>query len=426
MQIWATRLLQRAMRWGRGLVTAALLMLAAAPLILAPDPALADDAAFVVGGVKVDATADDAAEAREAAMAQGHVRAMRKLMERLVLDEDLKRVPLFSSKEVVELVRDFSVSKERSSSVRYLAELTFRFKPEAVRDLLRLNRVRFAETRSKPVLVLPLYGTSGDVRLWQEENPWLQTWIAREPGGELVTLVAPLGDLGDISTIDAGQALAGDEDKLRRMARRYGAEDVLIAQAVLESASPEGELPIRVTMRRAIGASRDRTVINAYRQKEGETLDDVLARAASRVVAEVHESWKRSNLLSFEQQRRVPVLASFVTLADWLEIRRRLSGASTVLSSRLDYLTRRFAILDLEVIGDDAQVALALAQRDLRLTPAESEGWQLRLGPATGSTIGSGSGLGTGLVAPSAPAIVGAPAAPAVQGAPADNPPVTE
>ena len=380
----------------RAVLIAGLLIVALELALVPVGPAAAQDDVFAVGGVEVDATAGNAAEAREAAIAQGHVLAMRKLMERLVLQADLSRVPILRSGELVDMVRDFSVAEERSSEVRYLADLTFRFKPTEVRSFLRRNKIRFAETRSKPVLVLPLYSDGGDIGLWQEPNPWLQTWIARPPDDGLVPLVAPLGDLDDIATINEQQALSANAIALDEIARRYGAEDVLITQVELESRTPAGEVPLRVTLRRARQTQMEPAVVNSFRQQSGENLDAALQRAMARVVEEVQESWKRSNQLSYEQQRSVPALALYGSFTDWIEIQRRLSAAPSVASSRIEYLTRSFAILDLRVIGTDEQIASTLAQKDITLTTDGSAGWRMRLTQSSG-------GLGTPVPAAAGP-----------------------
>ncbi len=372
----------------RAVLIAGLLIVGLGLALVPAGPAAAQDDVFAVGGVEVDATAGNAAEAREAAIAQGHVLAMRKLMERLVLQADLSRVPILRSGELVNMVRDFSVAEERSSEVRYLADLTFRFKPTEVRSFLRRNKIRFAETRSKPVLVLPLYSDGGEIGLWQEPNPWLQTWIARPPDDGLVPLVAPLGDLDDIATINEQQALSADAIALDEIARRYGADDVLITQVELESRTPAGEVPLRVTLRRARQIQMEPAVVNAFRQQTGEDLNAALRRAMARVVEEVQESWKRSNQLSYEQQRSVSALALYGSFTDWIEIQRRLSAAASVTSSRIEYLTRSFAILDLRVIGTDEQIASTLAQKDITLTTDGSAGWRMRLTRSSG-------GLGT-------------------------------
>ena len=59
--------------------------------------------------------------------------------------------------ELVELVSSIDVVGEKSSSVRYLASLNIRFNPSAMRIHLRSARVKFAETKSKSWIVLPVF-----------------------------------------------------------------------------------------------------------------------------------------------------------------------------------------------------------------------------------------------------------------------------
>ena len=85
----------------------------------------ADDV-FTVRDVAVDATDQTAAAARIKALADGQRRALRQVFERIVLTEDLARQPRLADRQIEALVQALEVNKERTSSVRYLAELTVR------------------------------------------------------------------------------------------------------------------------------------------------------------------------------------------------------------------------------------------------------------------------------------------------------------
>ncbi len=123
---------------------------------------------FTVADIPVDATANSALAAREAARIDGQRRAFGVLIERLTLAADRGRVPRLSDQQLTELVRDFEVANERSSAVRYLADYTFRFRPDEVRQVLRSAGIPFAETMSKPVTVLPVLRQGGATALWDE------------------------------------------------------------------------------------------------------------------------------------------------------------------------------------------------------------------------------------------------------------------
>lgn len=370
---------------------------------VAPRTGSAQSDVFTVSDVNVDVTAETAAAAREAAHAEGHVLAMQKLLARLLPRDEMARMRALELPQIVQYVRDFEVEDERTSDVRYLASLTFRFKADAVRDFLRTNSLLFAETQSKPVLVLAAYGPTGEAVLWEDTNPWARAWGVRRPDEWLVPLQVPLGDLGDVASVDASQALSGDRERLAALAKRYGTEDVLVTQAVLKGDPEAGTARVQVGSSR-IGTQQLQTMLANYTQKPGESLAELLTRAADGVDADVQEAWKQRNLLRPGAQRRIIVSAPITGLADWLEVKRRLAGVAAVQKSEVTLMSRKRTEVDLTYVGDEQQLILALAQRDLSLSLNPVSGWQVRLSEAPAPAADPVSAVLPEVIAPSLPA----------------------
>jgi len=358
---------------------------------------------FTVSDIAVDETAETAAAAREAAHAEGHVLAMQKLLARLLPREELARLRELELPEIVQFVRDFEVEGERTSDVRYLARLTFRFKPDAVRAFLRAEGLVFAETESKPVLVVAVYGPAGEAMLWEDANPWARAWALRRPGEWLVPLMVPLGDLGDVASVDVNQALSGNRVHLAALAKRYGTEDVLVTQALLIGDADTGLATLQVGSSR-IGTQQLQTMLATYAQEPGETLAELLNRAANGVDADVQEAWKQRNLLRPGSQRRIIVSAPITGLADWLEVERRLGGVAAVQKSEITLMSRKRTEVDLTFVGDEQQLILALAQRDLSLTLNPVSGWQVRLSEAPEPTVVPATPTPLEIISPNVPA----------------------
>lgn len=349
--------------------------------------ALAGEEVYTVSGIKVDVTADTAAAAREAALADGHREAYHRLMARLVLDEDQASVPDLSQSEIAQLTQDFSVVNEKTSAVRYLAELTFRFKPDAVRELFRTYRLHFAETRSKPLVVLPIYLTpNGEVLLWEETNLWAFAWAGRDLSEELVPLVIPLGDLGDVAAIDVKRAVAGDSAAMNDIAIRYGAEGVLVVQAQLAGDPANGDARLDVVADRYVGSPR-RIYADSIVQSKPGGLDALFNAAIDAVVASAQSDWKVANQLSFDEQRMLSAVVPVTELSDWLEVKKRLSDIASIVGTELVYLTRQYAQVDISFIGDEDRLSRALAQNDLTLSRSALSGWELRLSTAASGSV---------------------------------------
>lgn len=320
---------------------------------------------FTIGPVPVDATAATATAARDAARADGQRKALRLLFERLVPSSDLTRLPRVDDATLVGLVQDFSVAAERSSATRYLADYTIRFRPEEVRRLLRQGNVPFAETASKPVIVLPVLTRGGGSVLWDSPNPWRDAWGNRKGVEGLVPFQVPTGELADVAAVDAGQAIAGDAGALDRIAALYGDGDVLVAQAMQPG---EGEVRTLTTTTTRFGSTRNvRNPTQSWRANSGESETDFLARVANAVARDVEEAWKQDNLLRFGQEATLTAIVPIAALEDWIAVRDRLTGIAAIRRADLVSLSRVEARIEIRYVGDANQLRLALGQRDLQL-----------------------------------------------------------
>lgn len=369
--------------WFRRLSGVRVLTLALAGfLLLGADSASAQGASdiFTVRDVPVDETAGTAAEARQVAVAVGQRRAFRRLLRRLVPEDQLDLVPEPDSNLLQYYVLDFSVANERTSAVRYLADLTFRFNAAEMRKLLRSNNVGFAETRSKPVVVLPIFESpETESTLWLDPNPWRQIWALRPSDNGLVPLVVPLGDLGDVAAIDAQRALAGDPEALREIAGRWGAEDVLVSEATLSGDPEAGSAVLTVVTNRFSDGVNTAILRDKLVQVTGEPYEGFLTRAADRIDNAVQEAWKQQNLLQFGSERSILVYVPLEGLDDWLNVRRRLHGVAAIQQTGVNTLTRYEAQLEITFFGDEQRLSRALAQRDLFLALRPDSNWELML-----------------------------------------------
>ena len=333
---------------------------------------------FEVRDVAVDVTAETAAQAREQAYAEGEAGALRTLLERLTLRIEHEGLPKLKADEIASYIKDFSVADEKTSSVRYLARLSFRFKHEEVRALLNDFGFSFAETVSKPVLVLPVFQNLGALILWDDPNPWRDAWAARPKRDGLVPTLLPLGDLADIAAIGAEQAMDGDLQRLAAIAGRYGASDTLVVFGVLRVDAAKARQVLDVYFTRYGRQLKEQTEVVSFPQEKDEPIPRLLARAAEELISIVEDNWKRDNLLQFERAGEIPVVLPISGLKDWLRVRKQLGGVAVIRRAEIVLLSRERVRLILHFIGETSQLALALEQADLALV---QEGGKWFLGP---------------------------------------------
>ena len=330
--------------------------------MLSGGPVVAQSQVFTVSGVGIDARGGTTTEARAKGLQDGQIAAMGQLFRRLVPNMYQADLPDLSNRDAIDLVRDFSVSNARTTSGRYLAELTVRFRPDSVRSTLRFAGVPFAETISKPIAIIPVYQESvvSDPVIWSDSNPWMDAWGRVPPAMGLVPRQLPFGDLEDLSNLRIEDVMARDQGRLQSWASRYGADDVVIATASLLGSL--GAESVRVTLYFTRTGAERRLDVPA---SGGQTWTELFIAAAARSWAVVEDEWKKENMLQFGVTGQITALVPLNALEDWLTVRARLEQVPLIDRHELQAITRDRAQVTLYYLGDEDQLKLAMAQSDL-------------------------------------------------------------
>jgi len=359
-------------RLGYALV-AALIALAGLP---SPSRAQADAEVFQVSGIEVDASAANAVAARQQAVAAGQREGLDRLLRRLVPADEQALLPAVGSLDIDRFVQNFEIANEELSSTRYLAQLTVRYDPEAVRELLENSSLSFAQTRSAPLVVLPLYEGPDGARLWPDDNPWWQAWAENLDPERLLRLVLPLGDLEDMAGLSVEQVEARDVAALAALAARYGSEELLLVTATPKATADPAQAPaVQLTMER-IGRVEQSNPPETLRGRPGEPLEELLAEAVRGLQNTLDERWKRANLLRFDQAGLMVVDVPIAALSDWVGVSRGLESLPEVSQVEVATFARDNVRVQIRYIGDQFRLEQALARLGLALS-REGESWLL-------------------------------------------------
>ena len=342
--------------------------------------------------VRVDATADSAAAARELARVDGQRRALALVIDRLSGSTDSSKRPKLDDKTVTDMVESFEVANERMSAVHYLADYTFHFRPSKVRRLVRSaddaptdanSRPGIVEGDGKPLVVLPVYKDSAMTVLWDDPNAWREAWTRRSAAFGVGRLTVPLGDANDLAIIDASRAEAGKPDALTAIAQRNGGDEAIVALATTRR---EGDQLVGLdlsTKRYRSGRLADAhsTTLDA---NPGESADDFLKRAADTVAAEIATASKKSPGLRSDQQASLAASVPIGSIGEWVRVRDRLASVPAIRKVDLLSLNRHEAKIRIKYVGSSDQLRSSLAEVDLGLDGTDPI-WRLQLSGATGA-----------------------------------------
>jgi len=402
----------------------------------------------------MQAQADSATAAKTIAQRNGRRRAMEILLRRLTIEDDWPRLPRVGVEDAITqemgtgastdpvqnpdhmaqniislthgdleaLESGFEVYDEKSSASTYRAYITYRFKPAAVRRLLRDAQIPYSEAQTRTALVLPVLQTETGLYLWEENNPWMAAWKVRPYNNELTPMTAPLGDLEDTSAISARQALALDTDAIAAMAARYSVSQVIVAHAYLRQENGEHKLRVRLIngFRESAELADEDEILNRVSADGSDTfgagavqgprtnnfnpakVGDVLAEswfnrpagnfptlaeeAIEVVIAKHAKPWKEQTLIDHTEASVLEASAFFRSLGEWATIRSALISTPLVGSVQVRSLSRQGAEMLIRAYGDPDKLIVAMESQGIALWSEDGERWMVAT-PATAQQV---------------------------------------
>lgn len=396
---------------------------------------------FVVPEVTVFAEASSAAEAQKIAQAQGRRKAMDLLLRRLTAEEDWVYLPKLSQgkpadagSNVPERVGDagritakqpvilapedlalyeegFAIFDEKTSPTTYRARITYRFKPDGIRQLLQRAGLPYSEAVARKALILPILETDTGIYLWETRNPWAQAWLARPLGNELTPLVLPRGDREDFESAPVAAVRALDGVVLGPLATRYRAPQVIIAYGRLKRVDNQYQFSVRlidafvdgrsgpsqITPESAAalydsadgfgaaGSARSdsdagaagRVLAQTFFRGPVNDFPAIAQRAVESTVAKYAKGWKQQTLVDQTATRPLQLVAWFGSLDEWADIRRALESSPLVRELKVGAFNNENAVMQLTVIGEQNQFVLAMRQVNLSVWQGPNGAWHI-------------------------------------------------
>ena len=285
--------------------------------------ALAD--VYAVHNIHVDTTAENATKAKEQGIAAAQEKAFYKMLERLTLVKDLDSLPVLSTEDILNLVRDFSVSHEKTSSVRYIADVDVQFNANAVQNFFQTNRLPYVNVVAEKSLIFPVYRTPDEVLLWKDANPWATALSNVASSSDLVPLVVPLGDVDDMKVINEDNLAQEENLNIASLLKRYHCKNALIADFAFLA---QGNI-VHVKVRPFHGEKAQLDTIEITEPIDAQ-MNVVLKRIAQRVVSLLEQSWREKNAVRFDDPVQVEINVHIQDLAEWLEIRKQLDKITLI------------------------------------------------------------------------------------------------
>jgi hypothetical protein len=184
--------------------------------------------AYTIKNIAIQSKGISSFVAKESALKDGRKQAFRIMIEKLVDKKDLDRFETTADQTIEFLIDSFQVLNEQMGPQSYKATVSFDFNKQRMEEFLRNKSVPFIVPIHKVILILPVMSAGAKTYLFEKENPWFKLWKHHSFNQALMTFVIPNGDLIDMNSLDAEDALIGANHKLITIAQRYQVSAIVV------------------------------------------------------------------------------------------------------------------------------------------------------------------------------------------------------
>lgn len=341
---------------------------------------------YTIYNISVDETARTSSLASRAALGIAQRLAMEKLLRKIIREEDNAQLPPLSDGQITELVSGIEIANEKSSRVRYMADITVHFSRDKIYNFLSVNEIPFAETLSNPVSILAVIEKDGAAILWEKDNDWRKAWLEYDTVNNLVPIRIIAPSLAHRMAITVWQAQRGDRKLLQKFAEQMGIRKLYVMNARLKHDMANNRETLELTIFRNGGEQGEFSRTIAAGEAGSENRQALYDEAIKQATYWIDNQWKERVMIHFGVSSHLNVRIEFDRSEDWFEIKKRLEAISLIRKMIYKSFTIEAAEVDIEHSGDVEQIILTLGQENLILsqTPAnmqfpESAHWVLTL-----------------------------------------------
>jgi hypothetical protein len=341
--------------------------LALAFAALLPASAQAADPTYTVSGIHVDATAASASAAQAIAIDQGRPRAWDILYKRIAKQSDWSKEPKLDIGALRGLARGYTVSNERRSTTRFVADITYIFSPEAVARVLRGVSPGYVFTQAKRILVIPMSPT------FSVNSNWAEAFSSARFAGSLVPFVVPSGSAPDVIALSRLQFDATNWADVELVANRIHATEAVLALAVPIPGKVQVWLKRIGIAEMPTKASFDVTLVQ-------NNLTQTYPSAADTAVHGIEDMWRQKSPIDLSSRDSLIADIHLTSPVEWGTIQTAMGMIANVRDVSVVAMDVGMIRVSVSYLGTVDQLHDALVPVGVALTK-ESDGWTLAYAP---------------------------------------------
>ena len=277
---------------------------------------------------------------------------------KIALTRYLKWITLIETQGIIDLVdlleaRDYvsgySIENEKYKKEKYSALITVTFEKDKLEKFLENKNIEFFSKKGPKTLIIPIINFEQRLVLWDDPNPWFDVWLRRPLDSNLNLFTLPTGEVDDLITLSAEDAINLKYFKIKKLANKYEAEQAYILLVNVESQNEK----INLSVQAYDGFSQEVIYSSDIENIKSNNFDYNLNVFADTFADYIDDLWVKENLDNINSETKVLVKISYKRYSEWIKIKKFLINNEKVLKYNILIISNNNAKVELNILSVD-------------------------------------------------------------------------
>ncbi len=290
---------------------------------------------------------------RKYALQKSYLIGLERYLDWITVSSQSEIRDLLKSIEPSNLVTSYSIESESFLADKYSALITVNFDIYKIENLLDKKNIKYYAGTGPRTLVLPLMSYNNQLVLWDDPNPWFQSWIERPIDGNLTNFIIPEGDLEDLIIINAEDTRNLNFKKIKKISLKYGVKKVVVPFLKID----EVDGKISYALRCFDGISKEPLNIDIVKQSESKNFNILLFDILNSFAKLYDDYWVYDNLEKIDSQTLIEASFTYENFRDWTFIKNIIKNSDSVNYFNLISLSTNESFAIIKIINENKFLA---------------------------------------------------------------------
>ena len=303
----------------------------------------------VVKNIHIELDLKDNVDHRTIAIETSYKIALSRYLKWITLKESPDIIDLVDLLEARDYVSGYSIENEKYKKEKYSALITVTFEKNKLEKFLENKNIEFFSKKGPKTLIIPIINFEQRLILWDDPNPWFDVWLRRPLDSNLNLFTLPTGEVDDLITLSAQDAINLKYFKIKKLANKYEAEQAYILLVNVESQNEKINLSIEVYN----GFSQEVIFSSNLENIKINNFDYHLNAFADTFADYIDDLWVKENLDSINSETKVLAKISYKKYSEWIKIKNFLINNEKVLKYNILIISNNNATIELNILSID-------------------------------------------------------------------------